>query len=461
MNEGADANVACEVMDALGGLFSLVKRSATLDGSAPVKAVQFCTPFVQGNAAGFHLLFNDSVLLRQLRRGVALGFTDNLEAKVGGDGYAARVTALVARGVLPRDGFWHRKFTAGAYWMESGKLHLWTGLLVRPARGVWILATGAFNRRCSIDVVDQIIPDTGQFVPLVITLDLASTRKKDTFLEKELACLVPLLPEATFTSRTLAEAPELGQRYIDHFDDRWDSQGPGKYLGAYRKLTVKESAETSSGPASCRMVTVSGPNLHRFRTFDRFATLRGWSKDHPGKERLQFVEVRNIFHVRGLWNGDALRDLEGETPASVERLRHDWRAVYGDDGVERLNRFLVGYVRSTHGPRIGEPFLTFTPWVFIETPPGWSSFVDGFHFPGLDGMRGVVSTDKYHATFQVWQFTETGRFEIGRGAPLLRVLPVPRRLLQAGVRAVDLEVGPTPRARWRPEPTSVATTHIR
>ncbi len=51
-------------------------------------------------------------------------------------------------------------------------------------------------------------------------------------------------------------------------------------------------------------------------------------------------------------------------------------------------------------------------------------------------MRGVISTDKFHVLFQVWQFLEPVSFEIPRGASLLRVLPVPRSLLHAGFRSL-------------------------
>jgi hypothetical protein len=54
-------------------------------------------------------------------------------------------------------------------------------------------------------------------------------------------------------------------------------------------------------------------------------------------------------------------------------------------------------------------------------------------------MRGVISTDKYHNLFEVWQFTEARRFKIPRSASLMRVLPVPRRLLDAGFRTVALQ----------------------
>jgi hypothetical protein len=438
-NRADQTDFAGEIVDALDGLCLLAKRSSTLDGSAPVKAVQFCTPFVQGNSAGIHLLFADSVLVRWTGSRLALGFAEQMEPKTAGPDYESRVAGLVERGLLIKNGYWHRKLAKRAHWGQAGTLHLWTGFLIRPARDRWLLITGAFNRRCSIDVREHVIPDTGAFVPLVVTLELASVRKRDTWLEKEVACIVPLHPDVRFETSALVDAPELGRRYVDHFDQRWETSAPGHYVGAYRKMTVNESSEAPGGMAACRLVIAGGPSIHRVRTFDRFSTASGWSKDFPGKDRLQFVDVRNIFHVEGRWDGDALRDLVGETPEALEELRAAWAALYGERGVSALNRFLVGYVRSTHGPRIGEPYLTFTPWAFVSTPPGWSTLIDGAHFPGIDGMRGVISTDKYHTLFEVWQFNEAVRFKIPRGATLLRALPVPRRLLQAGLRTMTLD----------------------
>jgi hypothetical protein len=77
-----------------------------------------------------------------------------------------------------------------------------------------------------------------------------------------------------------------------------------------------------------------------------------------------------------------------------------------------------------------------TPWVFAVTPPGWSSVVDGYHLPSLDGMRGVISTDIFHGIGHVSQFYKQGEITIKRSALLERVLPVPRQLLQADYNAV-------------------------
>jgi hypothetical protein len=75
--------------------------------------------------------------------------------------------------------------------------------------------------------------------------------------------------------------------------------------------------------------------------------------------------------------------------------------------------------------------------VFAITPPGWSSLIDTYHLEGLDGMRGVISTDGYFGIPPLWQFYKPGKFAVSRGTPLVRVLPVPRQLLPSTFRELS------------------------
>jgi hypothetical protein len=83
---------------------------------------------------------------------------------------------------------------------------------------------------------------------------------------------------------------------------------------------------------------------------------------------------------------------------------------------------------TPHPP--GEPHFFVKPWALTATPPGWSSLVEGMHGDGYDVMRGIVSTDVFHATPAVFRVHREGtRFQVAEGAPLLRVIPLPRALL--------------------------------
>src|SRR5262249_54528856 len=112
------------------------KRSPTLDGSIPVRAAQGCKPFLDGNAAGLHLRLAGPAVLHRGRDSGAIQFTDELHDRFTAD-YDARVEQLVERGLLGRDGYWHRRLRQDFAWREDDTLFLWTGCLVRPAVGVW------------------------------------------------------------------------------------------------------------------------------------------------------------------------------------------------------------------------------------------------------------------------------------------------------------------------------------
>jgi hypothetical protein len=439
-----EAVSAFDAIDVLGDYWLLDRRSPTLEGSVPVKAVQFCPPFIQGNTAGFHLWPGESTLLRKGRNGLTVGLTETAQAQLTTD-YAARIARLADDGLLERGGYWHRKLSAGAYWGEGRELHLWTGYLVRPRPGVWLLVTGAFNRRSPVAVREHVLADPKAFVPLVVTLDVTSVGGKDTWLEKEVASVLPLRPDVTFTSCAAGEEPEIDRAYIRHLAARATTFKPGTYNAIYRKLTKGEPSAPADGPAACRLVVTGGPDVHEFRTFKRFATPKGWSKTHPAGDRLQYLDVRNIFDIEGAWDGHALRELKSQTPRAVRRLFDVWSGLYGDEFPELpflLESYICRYAFFTHGPRIGEPYMSVVPWVLVRTPPGWSSVVDGPHRDGIDAMRGVISTDQFHFLPDVWHFLRPLRFKIPRGVPLTRVLPAPRDLLlHAGFRRVPFAAG--------------------
>ena len=92
----------------------------------------------------------------------------------------------------------------------------------------------------------------------------------------------------------------------------------------------------------------------------------------------------------------------------------------------------------THHPP-GEPHFFVKPWAFVQTPPGWSCLLEGVHGDGFDVLRGVVATDMFYATPAVFQVYRTGEpIRVRFGEPLLHVMPIPRRLLQAGFRQATL-----------------------
>ena len=57
--------IAFEAICALPGFCRLTKRSATLDGSLPLRAAQHCSPVLEGNAAGFQVVLDNPMTLRR------------------------------------------------------------------------------------------------------------------------------------------------------------------------------------------------------------------------------------------------------------------------------------------------------------------------------------------------------------------------------------------------------------
>jgi hypothetical protein len=80
---------------------------------------------------------------------------------------------------------------------------------------------------------------------------------------------------------------------------------------------------------------------------------------------------------------------------------------------------------------VGEMVQLIVPYAFIQTPPGWSTLCDGVHYPAMDGMRGIIATDMFNHTPAVFQFRQAGDFTVKYNDPLMRLLPVPRHLLDA------------------------------
>ena len=68
------------------------------------------------------------------------------------------------------------------------------------------------------------------------------------------------------------------------------------------------------------------------------------------------------------------------------------------------------------------------PWAFTETPRGWSSVLDGIRGEGYDVMRGVVWTDRFHATPAVFDVVPMRVVKVPLGAPLLEVFAIPRNI---------------------------------
>ena len=286
-------------------------------------------------------------------------------------------------------------------------------------------------------VREYVIAGSDSFIPLILELDLSSLRNRETWLDTELACLIPLRPNVAMSIASLKERPEPGRAACEFYDANYvEPRYHGKYIGRYRKITASESLTEQPGKADCQLVVAGGPQLHGIGTFDRFATSTGWSRRHPEARFLQYAVVRNICEVKGRWDGLSVRDISADMPAYVEQLRRDWTKLYGASAIASIELTLDYVLVLSHR---AEPYFGIMPWVFAVTPPGWSCLLDSFHLEGLDGLRALISTDSFFEVPPLWQFYKPARFSIPRGANLARALPVPRRLLRATFAEVSLD----------------------
>ncbi|MGE3621403.1 MAG: hypothetical protein AB7L84_13165 [Acidimicrobiia bacterium] len=426
---------AFDLVDALDGFFTVSERSSTLDGSLPHRAVRGCVPVLHGSSLGRQLIPTEPALLeRQADGRWDLRLTDAAYDKVGED-VAPVVDDLARRGLLIPGGYWHRRLRAGLVRRRAGFLSLWTGLLVRPAEGTAILQSGAYNRRCRVGVQEVVIAGDEGFVPVVIELDMTSVVGDELWLDTELACLVPVVPGVATTVERLDQAPEVGRRVVDFYTPEYACRRAEGRAGDYAQLTAR-APRRAAHPARCRLVVV-GPGRPRGRWFTRHATASGVGPA-PAERRVTFGEVRNPLDVTGRWDGRCLRDLSPlDGPAQRQAVR-TWVAAFGEevrDTVEALSTYTID---SSAFPHRDEPYLAVMPWVLADVPPGWSTIQDGIHRPGLEGLRGVVHSDLHPVVSTVFRFDRPGHFHLRRGDALLRVVPIPRVLQQAGVRHLDL-----------------------
>ncbi|WP_437726679.1 hypothetical protein [Sorangium sp. So ce861] len=478
----AAAGEACfEVLDALG-LCRLTRRTGDLDGAVPLRVAKACVPLLEGNAFGHQITLARPIeVQRRLGSLRAEPAGEHREALLGA--HRAALPRLVSQGFLAPDGAWHRALRDGLAWtcrtgLGQARLRLWTGLLVRPDPGVWLRVAGAANRRNAlIEVSEAYLADERAFVPLVLELRVRDEAPRRLRIEGEIGCLAPVRPDVRIEACALADAPEVGRAHAEFYDARYFAAKKGEVTRKYRRLVGGEAGvregragegsaragdagegsaragdagegsaragdagegEGSEGPARVRLV-VAGPAVPEIAEVTEVTTAAGpdpvpW---RGGARRLASLVVRNAVPFRATFDGHTLA-VAPEAPrlaegaAAVERT---FARVFGEDFIA-ANRGALWYLTKYFTPHPpGEPHFFVKPWAFTRTPPGWSSLLDGIHGDGYDVMRGVVATDVFFATPAVFHVRRLGApIEVPEGAPLLRVLPIPRDLLRAGFR---------------------------
>jgi hypothetical protein len=426
------------VIDVLGGFVRLGRRPETLFGTISVRA-STCKPFTDGNRSGVHVWFSQPVMLSRAPELPDLQMTDEL-CRLVFDGYEARLADLTARGLLARSGHWQDRLNEGPIVRKNGITSIWTGLLVRPEPGLWLLSTGARNRRPWVEVRDCVIGSDAGYTPLILELELETMPSDTMWIEAEIATLLPLRPDVSFTKNGIAERPELGRRHNQFYTPEYlKTREGGKSVGRYRKALGQISpAEEAGASATCQLVHVAGPDTNTIETFSSVVGPEGELADEVSR-RLQFAVLRNMTPLQFDFDGLQFHLLNEDADPHADDLLRVWRDLFGEAHLPAIE-WWSQYFMPNGQDGLGQQVLLLISYTFVETPAGWSSVGDGIHYAGLAGQRGVVATDVFHHVGgAVLVPRAPGEFRIEAGAPLMRVLPVPRSLLSGDYRVVELD----------------------
>ena len=416
-----------EVLAAFEPLARLTKREGTLDGSVPLRVAQACVPLLEGNAFGHQIVFGRRLVVRSRlgRRGLepTAAFEEVDRA------HRAAAPFLAAHGHLLRRGAWHTQLEKKWWWIEKGVLRVWTGLLVRPRAGTWLRVTGAGSRAIlGLGVRTSWIGDFDELVPLVVDFDAAPD---GTRLEGEVATIAPVVPDVRATIGAIGESPELAEAHVAFYDPKYFATKKGDVTKRYRRTiaTSRAKQEQEDPPATIHVAHLAGP-LPTVVRIDRVLGPTATSPvPAPGVGRgLDVVRFRNAVPFTAHFDGNT---LAVEPDAAV--LARGARAIEAEletvlgEGFSVVHKGAVLYLTKYFTPHPhGEPHFFVKPWSFTATPAGWSSVIEGVRGEGWDVMRGVVWTDRFHATPAVFSMQPGKRVRIAEGAQLLEVVAFPR-----------------------------------
>ena len=421
-------SAAYTIIDALKGFVRTGKRTESLNGSAPVRSMA-CKPFTDGNRTGLHLWFSEPVVLSREEANPGLQMTDELFNRVN-EGYDALFDNLIERGLLVANGYWHERLSGGPIVRDNGMVSVWTGLLVKPAPGLWLLATSAYNRRPRVNLRDCAIASSDGFTPLILDFKLDSMLKDTMWLESEIACLIPLQPGVSFTRSNIRQRPEMGAAYNAFYGDSYlESKGGARTVGVYRKALAQTETRPEPGEAKCEFVHIAGPDVHTIETFEHVVGPNGPEPPETAAQ-LPFGVLRNFTPLEFDFDGMQSHLNNEDANTYQEELLSTWRELYGDLSPSPVQWWSMYFIPNLP-EMVGEQVQLIVPYTLLKTPPGWSTLCDGTHYPGLDGLRGVIATDLFYHAPPVFHYRQTGDFRLEYGASLMRMLPVPRHLLDA------------------------------
>lgn len=422
-----------EALAAFEPLARLTKRDGTLDGAVPLRVAQACVPLLEGNALGHQIVFGRRLVVRSRlgRRGLeATNELDEVDRA-----HRAAVPFLAAHGFLRRGGAWHTQLEKKWWWVERGVLRVWTGLLVRPRKGTWLRVSGAGSHAIlGLGVRTAWIADDDELVPLVVDFDAAAD---GTRLEGEVATIAAVVPDVRIAIDGAAGAPELARAHVAFYDAKYFATKKGEVTKKYRRnvASARKQDDEDDAPATMRIAHLAGPRPEVV-AIDRVLGPTSTSPVAAPRDgrALHVARYLNAVPFSAHFDGNTLSVEPDRTvlERGARAIAAQLEAVLGAGfAVEHKGAVLYLTKYFTPHPH-GEPHFFVKPWAFSVTPHGWSSVLEGVRGEGFAVMRGVVWTDRFHATPAVFSMQAGRRVRVAEGAPLLDVVPVPRSLLAEG-----------------------------
>lgn len=402
-------------------LARIVKRDPTLDGAVPLRVAQACVPLLEGNALGKSVSLAKRLVFRaRLGR---KGFADNEALAAVDRAHRAAVPMLVAEGLLERNGAWHRRLEKSWWWIERGIVRLWTGLIVTPNEGTWLRVSGPGNRGAIGARVRPSYIAGGETVPLVLDFDVLDD---DTRLEGHVATLIPIVPAVTARVEGAEGAKELLAAHAEFYDAKYFATKKGETTKKYRRTiarSLRQDEPPAAPPASLRVAHLAGPRPEVVTIRDVLGASSTSPVPAPRGQRFDVVRFANAVPFAAHYDGNTL-DVHPDRDALARGARALEAAASEDLGKGALLYLTKYFTPHPHG----EPHFFVKPWAFTETPRGWSSVLDGIRGEGYDVMRGVVWTDRFHATPAVFDVVPMRLVKVAQGAPLLEVFAIPRNI---------------------------------
>jgi hypothetical protein len=434
-----------DVIDALDGFARLTRRSPTLDGSVPLRVVQGCLPFLEGNAWGLQVGVGLGWRVRRSWQGWRVEPLTEHDSSAGwglprssNPGFQrhealqrlfrARLRALVARGSLPEGEPWGSLSSVVSVerGLRATVLRVATGLLVRPAAGLVVRVARTANRGAwPLDVVETVITDSVRHTPLVLVFRVP-TGIDEFRVEGDLATLSVLPTGTVWRCHPLEARPELAAAHLAFYSpDYFAAKRAGEVTRKYRKLVSEGGgAPPRAGPE----LVEAGPVSYRLGGKVAAVDVSGWREVSSPYAVATFV---NEVAFTARYDGARVA-LSWDRPAldrRAEAIRERWEPFVGEN-----DRGALWYLTKYFTPHpVGEAHFFVKPAAFVATPPGWSSVVEGPFFATHEVLRGVVHTDRFHAVPAVFALHGERVAQMPSGTPLLRVMPTPKELLAPSV----------------------------